>query len=532
MNRPAAPIPRLFPATLAAPLGLAALVALAYLNSFAGTFLFDDIRFVKFFQNAAFPPSLEDIARAGLASRPFIALTFGLNQALFGSSLFGYHLVNLTLHVLAALALYGVVSRTPAPIRAESDQRWSGPAFGFLAAALWALHPIQTQAVTYIVQRCESAMGLFVFLALYCALRGWRGARRTPWHLAALACFVLAAASKETALILPLALLGYDVVFFRKSPLAALRESPVLYGGFLALAVLGSFALLDRLRGFYVDTTPIPLADHLLAQSQTFFAYLKLVLWPAGLSFDHAWSPETGPLAWACAAGTAAWLGLAGWLLWKRSRWGYLLAFFFLALSPVTFFVNLDDAVADHRLYLPSAGICALAASALALLPGPGKSAHRLASPRLAVPVLLVALLGAMTFARNADYAAGELHLWMDVLRNKPGNRRANYVVAGLLAHTGRAAEAMPYLEQALRPGGIANPADYLLALNLYGELLHNLGRVPEAIGAFQQALALKPDSRETQVQLGHALNTAGRYEETIASLSVSVNNSTSSKPA
>ena len=508
-------------AALGPALALAALVALAYWNSFSGTFLFDDIRFVKFFQNTAFPPTLEELHRAGFAARPFIGLTFALNQALFGPSLFGYHLINLALHLSAALALYGVAARTPLPDGADA-RRWSGPAFGFLAAALWALHPVQTQAVTYIVQRCESAMGLFFFLALSCALRGWTGARRTPWHLAALAAFVLAVASKETALILPLVLLGYDLLFRRQTLGRTLRESPVLYGGFAAMAALGSPLVLDRLRGYYLDAPATSLADHLLAQCQVFFAYLKLVLWPANLSFDHAWTPDSGLAAWLAPAGLAAWLGGTGWLLARRSRWGFAPAFFLLALAPVTFFVRLDDALAEHRLYLPSAALCVLAAAGLRLLPGIREGAGRLArlaAPGLLAPALVLALLTGLTLARNADYAAGELNLWQDVLAKQPDNRRANYVVAGLLAHSGRAAEALPHLQAAVRPGGHMNPGDYVLAMNLYGELLHNFGRTGEAIGAFRHVLAYKPDNRQAQIQLGHALNTAGRYAETIATL-------------
>ncbi len=166
----------IWPGTVAVALLLIVIGVAVYANSFAGVFLFDDALHIV--ENPRiqqlWPPWTVLAAR-----RPTLDLSLAVNFALGGTETWGYHLVNVTIHILAALTLWGVVRRTftSAPL----GDRF-GPAscwLGMAVAVVWLVHPLQTQSVTYIVQRSESLMGLFYLLTLYCVIRGVE----SPWRL-------------------------------------------------------------------------------------------------------------------------------------------------------------------------------------------------------------------------------------------------------------------------------------------------------------------------------------------------------------
>ena len=201
--------------------GLLVVAALAvYANSVSGPFIFDDVLSIpqnptiRHFGSALFPPG----GGLTVSGRPLLNLSFALNHALSGDGVGSYHALNLLIHVLAGLVLFGIVRRTlvrmeseghaatgwggPAPVliggrprreppdggaagcglRAEGPAKAGDPAppaqstlLAFAAAMLWTLHPLQTESVTYVVQRSESLMGLCYLLTLYCFIRGAEG---------------------------------------------------------------------------------------------------------------------------------------------------------------------------------------------------------------------------------------------------------------------------------------------------------------------------------------------------------------------
>jgi len=178
--------------TVAAVAILVVAGAAAYSNSFGGPFILDDLRLIP--DN---PALRGDVSPWHLAfssnfrTRPVIALTVALNHALGGFNVVGYHVVNLIIHLLAAVVLFGVVRRT---LRLPALAGRFGEASTGLALAialLWMLHPLQTQSVTYIIQRCESLMGLFFLLTLYAVIRGTTSPRPWAWYGAAILSCVL-----------------------------------------------------------------------------------------------------------------------------------------------------------------------------------------------------------------------------------------------------------------------------------------------------------------------------------------------------
>ena len=264
-------------------------------------------------------------------SRPVLKLSLALNYAIGGRDARGFHAVNLAIHTLAGLTLFGVVRRS---LRAPAAAARFGAAADGLAAAvalLWLLHPLQTQAVTYIVQRGESLMGLAALTTLYCSIRAAQGRRARAWSVAAVAACSVGMGTKEVMVVVPLLVLLHDRCFLAGSAARALRQRRGLYAGLVATWVVpavwigpetlfaGEFARPDL-------PTPAPL-EYALTQPAVILHYLRLALWPSPLCFDYLWPPARGvgeilPAAFVLGA----LLGAGAWLLWRDSGLGFLAA--------------------------------------------------------------------------------------------------------------------------------------------------------------------------------------------------------------
>src|SRR5271166_1611891 len=193
---------------LAGGVAIAAAAVAAYAGTFSVPLLFDDE------SSIAGNPTLRHLASAfwppgdrTVTGRPFLNLSLAFNYAVGGTAVWSYHALNLAIHILAGLALFGIARRTLA-LRGVA----SGAAAAFSVAFLWTLHPIQSEAVTYIVQRAESLMGLFYLLTLYCFIRGAGagGWSRLLWYGASVGSCLLGMATKEVMASAPLVVFLYD----------------------------------------------------------------------------------------------------------------------------------------------------------------------------------------------------------------------------------------------------------------------------------------------------------------------------------
>jgi len=280
---------------------LAVAVVAAWAGSLAGPFVFDDlpsilenesIRRLRPLGAVLFPDQAGGLTTSG---RPLLNLSFALNYAVGGTAVGGYHAVNLAIHVAATLLLFGFVRRTleSAPLRARFGTRAAGLAAA--VAALWGLHPLQTESVTYIVQRAESLAGMFLLLALYAFARGTGGGPRAGrWFGVALAAAVLGTATKEIVAAAPLLALGWDRAFVSGGWRAAWRRH-----GRVHLALASTWLLLAALvvatgarggtAGFGAGVSPWAYA---LTQCRALTMYLGLAAWPYPLVFDYGLDVE------------------------------------------------------------------------------------------------------------------------------------------------------------------------------------------------------------------------------------------------
>jgi tetratricopeptide (TPR) repeat protein len=497
-------------------------VAAAYSNSFSGPFIFDDVASVQMNRTIRSLRSAEVLIPPGkttVARRPLANLSFAVSFAIGKLAVRSYHVGNLLIHLLAALTLFGVVRRTL--LLPALRDRFGGASTGLAAAAalIWALHPLQTESVTYIVQRVESLMGLCYLLTLYAVIRGASSERPWPWYAVAIVVCALGMGAKEVMVTAPLVALLYDRAFLSGSFRDTFRRRGALYLGLAATwAVLGAMMLLGNApggAGFGLDVGPW---EYARTQPGVILHYLRLSFWPSPLCFDYSWPIAAS--AWQdlpAAAAIAALLAASLWALWRAPVLGFFGAWFFLVLAPSSSFLPIaSEVAAEHRMYLP------LAAPAAAAVVAAWLAAERLPRRRLALGIAaLLALcaaagLGAMTFQRNAQYSS-EISIWEDTVRKRPENARAWSALGRAYDNASRYDEAIQACDKAIGLDPGSNLFDGATAYCNRGVAYAGIGRLAEAVQDYDKAIAFNPDYALAYNNRGLASATIGRLTEAIA---------------
>jgi len=538
---------------LPAALIVAAALA-AYHNSFGGPFLYDDlpsivdngtIRQLWPVRLVLSPPTSGET----VSGRPLLNLSFALNYALGGRDVQGYHVANLAIHIAAALLLFGIVRRTFLTPALRDRFGQAATLLALASALLWAVHPLQTESVTYIVQRAESLMGLFYLLTLYCFIRG-AGAETVPffvsqnptfpsavvgekgdcptrhwsglWYAAAIVACLLGMATKEVMVTAPLVVLLYDRTFLAGSFTEALRRHWALYLGLAA--TWGLLAYLVYSTGLIPRQPEFGAPDpwsYARTQPGVILHYFRLAFWPRPLCFEYGWAVartlgEILPGAMAIATLLAATI----WGLLGRRVWGFPGAWCLLILVPTSSILPLAQLAGEHRMYLSLAAVTVVAlAGGYAFCdqwlprpaaPGRGAVPARWTAPLLACAAVILAL-GYMTVQRNSVYRSS-LATWQDTVDTRPASPVAHNNLGNVLVELDRTTEAVQHYREALRLKPDYAGAHYNLA-----NLLETWGRSSEAIAQYQMALRLKPEYVCAHNNLGIALHAAGRSEEAIA---------------
>ncbi len=416
------------PAREAWPVWLLAATLLAYLNALPAAFQFDDYNIIVDNPNVH---SLTLWWQQVFTLRPLLKLGYALNWS-SGFGAFGFHTVNLLLHLANVALLWRLSAHFPRPHNWNQEQNRYAR---LLLLLLFALHPIQSESVTYISGRSMSQMALFSLAGLLCWLEA--AAHSRPWRRrgAALFCFTAAVLSKEVALVTPLLLLLF--------PNRGGRRDTFLLAGFLVTTTLLLFLAFGYQR---LLTEPLArnLGVNLASELNAVFYLLGQLLHPHALNIDpdlpelHGFSPLLGlQLALLSAAIVLAWRQ-------RRQRpWlAFGLAWFLLLLAPTHSLIPRLDLASERHLYLAGIGIYWIAAIALT---------GRLAARYRAGLLLLLALAGmGFTAARNADYQ-NEINLWQATVTQSPGKARAWNNLGYAYRLAGRLPEARAAFNEALR---------------------------------------------------------------------------------
>ncbi|HTO11125.1 MAG TPA: tetratricopeptide repeat protein [Candidatus Binatia bacterium] len=487
----------LTPRTRSLILGMLAadLAVLVYLNALHNPFVYDDL--IGVVRNSALVDGggLGALLRQNVF-RPVVSLSFALDHALWGLAPPGYHVTSVLLHAVNAALVFVLARRAVDDWRArDAGVTLDGDVLAFVTAALFAVHPMMTEAVGYVSGRGDVLAATLALLALL-TLR--RGLTEPAWRAPGVALAVAAAATKEVAVVVVAVLFVWDRLLLDGDSLekGATRRLvswhlPVLgVAVLLGLARLAAFFLVER------STTSGAAGPALQAQPGVALRYLVLLLAPVGQSLVHFVRPVTSPLDWRALLETAA-LALLGVAAWRDRRRHPLtalgVAWFLLFLAPAAV-VALHEPMAERRVYLASVGVFLLVGFV-------GAYAWQSAGRRgrvAAVTAFAVALaaLGSLTLARNLVWRDA-ITLWSDAARKAPAAWSAHAGLATALAEQGRCAEALPVYETALRLR--ERPEVY----SNYGICLAAQRRLPEATRAFEHALALDPGYAMAHHNLG-----------------------------
>jgi tetratricopeptide (TPR) repeat protein len=541
---------------------LAALAA--YYNSFTGPFIFDDQYAIT--DNPTIKQlgsSLSPPPEGTMVGRPLLNLTFALNYALSGMDAWSYHAANLLIHALAGLTLFGLVRRSLCERSTFNVQhptsKSNNPIIPELSSAdasmlalavtiLWVVHPLQTEAVTYVSQRAESLMGLFYLLTLYCFVRGMdcrsgftpdirlrpvrqaqgyggqasgmnpdlHGLQPSPsrrsfseggWLTASiLACF-LGALTKQTIVTAPVMVLLYDRTFVAGSFRESLQQRWRYYLGLAGMWVLLFARLRSGLQGQSVGFgLGVTWWDYALTSCRSILLYLKLAVWPHPLVLDYGahvihQAAEGLPYVLVLAALVTA-VAIA---LWRWPAVGFVGAWFFVILAPTSSIIPVaGQPTAEHRVYLSLAAVILLVVLGLYSLIG---------RRSLILFAALAVGLGLLSVRRNEDYRSA-LSICQDTIAKCPENARVYCGLGEALADLGQAEDSIAAYENALR----IDP-DFADAHANLGVIFMDLpGRLPDAIDQFRLAIRSKPDHVKAHFYLGIAWsNTPGRLADGIA---------------
>jgi tetratricopeptide (TPR) repeat protein len=484
----------------------------AYLPGLDGEFVYDDTAILA--SPLVHAPSERPLSAWLVAARPLTEVTFALNRLAVGTDPRGWHLTSIAIHACVALLAWLLARRTLARAGlADPDL----PAIA--AAALFALHPLQTEAVAYLSQRAEVlASGLYLAALLLLLARDAPGAPRRRHALLAGACVLqsLGALAKPIVATLPAAWLLHAAILPApgEEALGALqrvRRRLAASAPLFALTLASAIRELRALAGSGhagLDIPGLPPLRYLATQLSVIPTYLRLALWPSGQSayWDFPLSPGLGdPRAlagavfliglWAAAilavrrAGRATGDGAAAA---RASGFGVL--FFLLALAPTSSVVPLLDPLAEHRVYLPLLGLATAAAACGAW----GARRLPVARARLVAAalgaVLTLALAGATV--RRAAVWRSHVALWSDAAEKGPGSARAQLNLGTALYLEQRYEEALAAYRraQALQTDGSVEPE--LIMRNVVGSL-SMLGRLDEARQVAEAELRRAPRSAD-----------------------------------
>ncbi len=469
---------------------LGALCLLAYCNSFYPQFQYDDIRLIRF------NFSLRDLTQwktilAFEFFRPITLLSFAFNFQISQKDPFSYHVVNLVLHIVNVLLFYLLLRRSIA-----------SAIFCFLASALMAVHPLNTESVTYLASRSILLCAFFSLLALH---QFDSYVRRSRWKNAIgfFLLFLLAIGSKEEGWILLPAVLLYEWVLFGFDTLK--RHKCFHCIAFLLFGTAGMLRVILHWKWSAMALAPLHI--YLATEITVWLRYIALAFYPVSLNVDHSVAALTwhNPTAWLSLLVVVGILAV----LWKiRLRvpilcfWGY---WFFLTLLPSSV-IPLNDFMAEHRTYLSMLGFCTVLAFPVVAFHKNGKPSSLIAG---ALVIQLLFYLGA-TVQRNQIWH-DELTLWGDSVKKSPEKPRPRLNYAGALLRSYAADEALQqyYIARSLSP---RLPAVY----SGLGSCFLTKGQIEEAETNFKKALELDPGLADAQAGLGIVFYLKQRFAEAL----------------
>jgi protein O-mannosyl-transferase len=523
---------------------LALAVTLAYFRTFHVPFVFDD--FHSIVDNPRIKDYLFFISPQAISlQRPLADLTFALNYHTGGLSLFGFHLVNTLIHIINSFLVYVIAFfvftrltgyKTASSGKGNADQARILIILAALGTAFFfALHPLQTQAVTYIAQRYTSLCAFFSLLCVWFFIRtrlrierarprpgtGWFDPVTVLLMTCALVFSLAAFLSKQNAVMLPGLIILFEVILFKDDRYnwkkIALAVIPVIFLFTLFIlysagALKGDFslgALLDDVRARTMETRDVSRWTYLITQISVLVLYMRMTVLPFGQNIDHMrpFSDSLFNVPTLLSLGIILVVMAAAVVLFKKRPIIALAAgWFFIALSVESSVIPIRDAMFEHRMYLPMLGPALIFGYLVYVF------AERVSKKTLVlVPVgFLIIALGVTTILRNEVWR-DPVKLWSDSTRKNPNNYRAWTNLGQALLAENKLVLAQKSLAKSLELRK-NNPQ----ALGNLGIALARQGKFNEALPYLKTALELMPKSFDFHYNLGVTYGVSGKYAQAV----------------
>lgn len=517
---------RKFPWRLISIVFICLVGVIAYSNSFDCSFHFDDT------PNIGDNITIRNLSNVKawwgfIPSRPIGTLSFALDYHFHKLDVWGYHLVNLGIHIVNAMLVWWLVMLTMAtPVMKAQPISRHKRSMALFTALLFLSHPLATQSVTYIVQRLASLATLFYLLSLVLYIKGRfceenKGARVYFYYAVSVLCAILGMLTKEIVFTLPFALVLYEFSFMKTDTWkidlkdGGIQIPIIILGIFIVLFSLNfSFAVFNPAppllnQGY---DSPITAWEYLLTQFSVILTYIRLFIMPVNQNLDYDYPISHSLLEWHTLFGLLSLTGIIvlGIFLFRRYRLiSFGIFWFFLTLSVESGVIPISqNVIFEHRTYLPSIGFFLVLIGVVFYFIW-----DRYRQVSVGVLVLLVLTYAALTYERNKVWKS-EYTLWADCLKKSPNKPRPLNAYGKALADAGNASEALTYYNRAIE----MNP-HFFIAYENRGNAKARLGDYEGAIADYEETLRINPYHADGHYNLGNALAREGKMAEAVAQL-------------
>lgn len=479
----------------------------AYGPAMNGAFLFDD-RFLPFLR-----PGAEALTFSGWIgnTRPLLMFSYWANFKIGGTEPYGYHFVNLLLHVLNSAFVFLIVRRL-----LDGTEITRRILYASFAGLLFLLHPLQTESVAYVASRSETLSVVFAYAALTVFLCRREITTTIPVAAAVLSLFGAAVFTKEHAAILPLVFLLADYFFNPREgsfSLEGIRKNWKLYlplglGGIAGIAYVGRVVFSSNTTGFRMKD--LTWSDYLFTQGRVLWTYLRLFVLPAGLNADYDIPISHSPFDHGAIFGLIAFAGLltGAWVLRRKYPLAAFGIFAFaILIAPTSSIVPIRDPIAERRMYLPFLGLTLVVVELLRRL-------------KMETGALIATLGGILAICavgtyRRAEVWSSPLTFWTDATEKSPAKARPHFQLAYAQYESGRCDLASEEYGRTAK----LQPISYELALD-WAIALDCANRAQEAIQKLDQAAALER-SAHPHAEKARILMKLARSQEAFAALAV-----------
>jgi tetratricopeptide (TPR) repeat protein len=427
--------------------------------------------------------------------RPLSCLSFAVNYYFGGLDVFGYHLVNISIHFITAVFLFLFIYHTlNLPLLRD---RYAEKAYfiALLSTVLWAINPAQGQAVTYIVQRMASMAGMFYIISMYLYLKARtyeEDYKSVICYLTSILAFLLAFGSKENAIMIPFSLVLFEIFLLQKTPWLNIKRHLKIYLiiiGLLLLAGIFYIHLKDLNIFEYLSTgyqnRPFTLGQRLLTEPRVIIFYISLLIYPVSTRLNIAHDIDISTSLFTPLSTIISLLLITGIIiiaLSKSKRYpliAFSICFFFLNHIVESSFLPLE-LIYEHRNYIPSMFLFLPLVIGFSAIVDYYRSRKSMQYILLAFIILYLVGLGHSTFIRNFTWK-NEKTLWIDAIEKSTGIARPHHNLGRYYQDHGYRAEALSEYQKAL--SGLM-----VHRKNLYFTTYYNLGKLYADNKEFEKA--------------------------------------------